>query len=170
MALHSDLLEQALHLARREHRRPRQASLRRAVSAAYYALFHLLADDGAALLAPAQPAGLRPQLRRAFKHADMKEVCSQFAQGSHDALPPAIRSMMAAPLEAGLSQVAKAFTILQEARHAADYDASRVFTRLEVLALVSRAEAAFVAWRVVRGTPNAVAFLAALLLQRQWKG
>jgi hypothetical protein len=33
-----DLLEQAKHLANREKKRPRQASLRRAVSTAYYAL------------------------------------------------------------------------------------------------------------------------------------
>ena len=42
MAYPEDLLEQANHLARREPKRPKQASLRRAVSTAYYALFHLL--------------------------------------------------------------------------------------------------------------------------------
>ena len=42
MSLATDLLEQADHLARRERKRPKQASLRRAVSAAYYGLFHLL--------------------------------------------------------------------------------------------------------------------------------
>ena len=42
MTLASDLLAQAKHLAGRERGRPRQASLRRAASAAYYALFHLL--------------------------------------------------------------------------------------------------------------------------------
>ncbi len=46
MAFHDDLLEQANHLARRERGRPRQASLRRAVSSAYYALFHLLIEPG----------------------------------------------------------------------------------------------------------------------------
>lgn len=45
MGLPEDLLEQAGHLARRERKRPRQASLRRAVSAAYYALFHLLTSE-----------------------------------------------------------------------------------------------------------------------------
>ena len=44
MSLHGDLLDQASRLAVQEPRRPRQASLRRAVSAAYYALFHLLVD------------------------------------------------------------------------------------------------------------------------------
>src|ERR1035438_5650076 len=42
MAFAEDLLEQAYHLARRERTKPRQASLRRAISTAYYALFHLL--------------------------------------------------------------------------------------------------------------------------------
>lgn len=39
MSLHADLLKQARHLATKERRRPSQASLRRAISAAYYALF-----------------------------------------------------------------------------------------------------------------------------------
>ena len=47
MTLHHDLLDQASHLATRETKKPKQASLRRAVSAAYYALFHLLVADGA---------------------------------------------------------------------------------------------------------------------------
>ena len=42
MTLANDLPAQAKHLASRERGRPRQASLRRAASAAYYALFHLL--------------------------------------------------------------------------------------------------------------------------------
>ena len=41
----NDLLEQAWHLAKREKRKPRQASLRRAVSTAYYALFHHLIHE-----------------------------------------------------------------------------------------------------------------------------
>ena len=41
MSFPNDLLEQARHLANREPKRPKQASLRRAVSTAYYALFHL---------------------------------------------------------------------------------------------------------------------------------
>ena len=45
MSLHGDLLRQARHLAAKEPRRPLQASLRRAVSAAYYSLFHLLVDE-----------------------------------------------------------------------------------------------------------------------------
>src|SRR6266571_1109983 len=41
-SLHNELLAQAWHLAKKEPKHPLQASLRRAVSAAYYAVFHLL--------------------------------------------------------------------------------------------------------------------------------
>ena len=47
MPFPNDLLEQARHLANREPKRPKQASLRRAVSTAYYAIFHLLSMETA---------------------------------------------------------------------------------------------------------------------------
>jgi hypothetical protein len=43
--VHEDLLEQAVRLAMLDVRRPKQANLRRAVSSAYYAVFHLLVDE-----------------------------------------------------------------------------------------------------------------------------
>ena len=45
MRLPEGLLEQAQHLVKREPKRPKQASLRRAISTAYYALFHLLISE-----------------------------------------------------------------------------------------------------------------------------
>lgn len=45
MSFADDLLTQAYHLANKERKNPKQASLRRAVSTAYYALFHLLIDE-----------------------------------------------------------------------------------------------------------------------------
>ncbi len=47
MALAQDLLEQAQHLAVYEGSNPSQAALRRSISTAYYALFHLLVEDAA---------------------------------------------------------------------------------------------------------------------------
>jgi hypothetical protein len=44
MPFADDLLEQAYDLANKEPTNPKQASLRRAVSTAYYAQFHLLID------------------------------------------------------------------------------------------------------------------------------
>ena len=45
MSLAQDLLDQADHLVNMDGANPKQASLRRAVSTAYYALFHLLVDE-----------------------------------------------------------------------------------------------------------------------------
>ena len=81
MTLHHDLLDAASHLATRETRKPKQASLRRAVSAAYYALFHLLVADGAKRLSPAKPDGLSLVIQRAFNHGEMRNVCKSFADG-----------------------------------------------------------------------------------------
>ena len=47
MSLATDLLDQASILSGLDPMEPKQASLRRAISAAYYSLFHLLIDDGA---------------------------------------------------------------------------------------------------------------------------
>jgi hypothetical protein len=165
MTLQHDLLEQARHLANREPRRPRQASLRRAVSAGYYAVFHLLVADGAAMLTRSNPPALRAQVRRAFTHGDMKSVCRQFASGS---LSQQIRPLITVPLEAQLKAVAEAFLALQEERNGADYDLARPFNRVDVLEIVDTAQTLFADWASVRTTANATVFLTALLLNRQW--
>jgi uncharacterized protein (UPF0332 family) len=48
MALAEDLLDQAFLLLNKESKNPKQASLRRVVSTAYYALFHLLIQEASA--------------------------------------------------------------------------------------------------------------------------
>ena len=84
MALHHDLLAQAKDLANLEPTRPKQVSLRRAVSSAYYALFHLLVDCGSTRLAgPANtPLGeeVNHGAHRWFDHGGVKRVC-QWVQG-----------------------------------------------------------------------------------------
>lgn len=64
-----------------------------------------------------------------------------------------------------LVHVARAFAKLQEARHEADYDVGRTFARAESEALVAEARAAFANWTLVRGSPEADAFLLALLVR-----
>ena len=71
MAYADDLLEQAQHLAKREKNKPRQASLRRAVSTAYYALFHLLIAEAALNW---KRAHQRHLFARSFEHARMKQA------------------------------------------------------------------------------------------------
>jgi hypothetical protein len=79
-SLPEHLLEQAKHLARRERTRPRQASLRRAISAAYYALFHLLIRDAVRQLGPNLNEDLFNRAYRWFDHGTMNRVAKAFCQ------------------------------------------------------------------------------------------
>jgi len=162
MSLANELLEQARHLARRERRRPRQASLRRSVSAAYYALFHLLVDEATGLLVSRPET--RPLFARAFDHGDMKQASRAFANPQ----PQLAELTGGTPVPPAVQDVAAAFVELHQARHEADYDAERSFTRLESADLVARAAQAFVAWREVRNDPVAKLYLASLLLWKKW--
>lgn len=161
MALHNDLLDQAAHLARREPRRPRQASLRRAVSAAYYALFHLLTGEAASLITPTALKGFEPSVRRILAHSEMKNFCKSVSQAQ---VPAPLRSHAAALGQADLRDVAKAFVQLQEARHRADYDLATQHSRSEALRLIRVAQDAFAKWERIRRTDGARAFLLALAL------
>jgi hypothetical protein len=170
LAFHHDLLEQAEHLVARERKRPKQASLRRAVSAAYYALFHLLAADGARFLSPPQPPGLSLLIQRAFTHSDMRNVCKAFVQANvaRGGISDATRALLTFPLEPRLVRVLEAFVELQEARHQADYDLTRTWNRLGAETHVTTARNAFASWQAIRRAPNTAVFVAAMLLQRQW--
>lgn len=164
MALHDDLLAQAARLARTDKNRSKQANLRRAASAAYYALFHLLIDQGSRfLIAGPQREALRHQVARSFDHGQVKRAAQAFATVGANASP--WRAVLGAPPSQPLTSVALAFIELQEARHEADYDLARAFTRGEVEALLARAKAGFSHWHAVAGTAEADAFLVALLLK-----
>jgi hypothetical protein len=173
LALRHDLLEQAFHLALRERGKPKQASLRRAVSSAYYALFHLLVTDGATVLAPVQPPGLRNLISRAFSHSRMRQVCTGLIRGNsaqtgNKAIPRATRELLQMPLDPSVVVVIQAFIDLQEARHDADYDLSLRWNRLQVLELLKAAQQAFQEWVTIRKTANSAVVLAAMLLQNEW--
>lgn len=119
MALHDDLLVQADQLAHLEKNKPKQANLRRAVSAAYYALFHYLVDQSTRFLVSGpQREGLRHQLARSFDHGQMKRTAQIFASPS--ASGNAWRAVLGGAPSATLVNVASAFIELQEARHEAD--------------------------------------------------
>jgi hypothetical protein len=167
VSLQTDLLEQARHLACREPKRPKQASLRRSASAAYYALFHLLSEDGAKTV---RPSTIRNQVRRLYEHASMKSVCKNWAAGTTENLPAQTATLATEPIETELKSVAKAFVRLQEARHAADYDPAQTLTRADSMDLVARCEKAFRDWNAVRASHNSSVFLASLLFEKQWKG
>jgi len=156
MAFAEDLIEQAHHLACREKTKPRQASLRRAVSTAYYALFHLLIREA---VANWKRSDQRLELARAFDHGRMKKASQQVANRKS----PGAR----AQIVAGLRQVASAFAQLQESRHLADYDGSKKWSRTGALKAVNRARAAFAAWQAIRTERIAQDYLFELLFPRR---
>jgi uncharacterized protein (UPF0332 family) len=165
VSFHDELLEHAKHLANREPRHPRQVSLRRAVSAAYYALFHALLAEAADMLAYAHPGNLRAQIGRAFSHGHMKEVCKSFSSGSPIA---ATNAIIIPPIRTEIGEIARAFISLQQARHEADYDTLTSLSKTYAIQKIDDAEQALGMLVLIRGEPNSQVFLAALLLQKQW--
>ena len=169
MSFHAELLKQAHFLARKEPKKPVQASLRRSISASYYALFHLLVDEATKLMLSGNVRSpLRDSLARAFHHSAMKQTAAAFTRRS---IPPKLASGLdRQQVQQPLIDVATAFVELQEARQDADYNRARRFTRRETLDLADQAEQAFLDWRQVRGSLPADTFLTGLLAYRHIRG
>src|SRR5205807_624194 len=109
-----DLRRQAYHLAVREPRRPQQASLRRAVSAAYYALFHLLIDEATLRMFGGRRdrRRFRYAVARGFSHQSMVATCKSFRGGT---LPVSVvTSVGTLIIPADLRDVGRVFAMLQE--------------------------------------------------------
>ena len=124
-----DLMETARRLAESGAVQPTQADLRRAVSTAYYALFHCVAAAAADMLTGNRRYSPEwHQVYRALEHGKAKQACGQ--QGVMQAFPMEIRSF------------AKAFVELQGARHEADYALEGQYLKPDVFAIITRAEEA----------------------------
>ena len=164
MALADDLLDQGRRLAALGTGRPRQADLRRAVSSAYYALFHLLVQDAARRISPGNSALLAQQVARAFAHGEMKQACNSVA-GNASVVLLAVQPL---GFSEDLRFVAREFVTLQEKRHDADYDMTQTYTRIDVLDVITRTQTAFSTWNRIRQRAEADIFCAALLLHRSW--
>lgn len=155
MALADDLLEQARHLAHRERKKPKQASLRRAASTAYYALFHLLIAEA---VKNWKRSGQRPRLARAFDHGRMKGASKAIEDMTYAGNDPAT--------VANLKKIATTFIQLQQHRHTADYDNSVTWSRTQAQDQINRATDAFRIWRVIRGETIAQDYLLRMLVDR----
>lgn len=164
MALAKDLLEQAQHLVSYDATRPKQANLRRAVSTAYYSLFHLLIAEAVHRLLQGRDALIMDRVSRAFQHGEMKQVCRQLQQHT---LPEPLLTLFEGRISDKLRIVAESFNDLQEARHLADYDTSAKFSRTMAQAFVDTARQAFDAWYEVEER-EARRFLAALAFAARW--
>ena len=160
MGVAEDFLTLASRLANPAPTDPEQVWLRRAVSTAYYALFHLLV--GEAVQGWSGSPGARLGLERAFQHTNMKEVSRSVKQGSWrgwSAPPP--------PLSAELCAVATAFLDLQDAGHQADYDNAKTWTVREAREKIAVAQSAFQNWGKIRTDPAANEYLLSLLIGRK---
>lgn len=159
MGLAQDLLQQAEHLATWEGPNPSQASLRRAVSTAYYALFHLLIEQASLRWQGSSEA--KTGLERGFVHGLMKNVSLQFGKatwqdwhGGQQAVPQALQN------------VAQAFVYLQDERQTADYNNHERWSPAEVQQALHTARSAFQDWDSIRNDPMAGNYLLAMLLPK----
>jgi uncharacterized protein (UPF0332 family) len=173
MSLADDLLDLAKKMVNYKKADVLDARLRRAISTAYYALFHLLLEKGSAKFVT--HPGLRQLVSRAYVHGDMYKAAKKFESGI-GGLPGQVTAAFAGTvpaLPAEIERVAKAFVALQEARHEADYDVSKTFSRADAQRLVAQAEQAFKDWYTVNGmtahTDMCELFLASLVLGERWK-
>lgn len=165
MKIYEDLLILARTLVADEERAG-QAHLRRAVSAAYYALFHMLADDATRRMFGTQDdrAALRSCLARAFEHSTMAKAAKSFAVPGAPQNHWHRRALDDSEIQPEIVKVAKTFIVLQNARHKADYDLSESVTPGWAQEMVSQAEEAFTKWNKVRNTLQADVFLAGMLV------
>jgi uncharacterized protein (UPF0332 family) len=153
MSFAEDLLEQAYDLAHKEAGTPKQASLRRAVSTAYYALFHLLIDEAVGKWAIERQRSI---LARTIEHGKMKGICDDVLKSikSGGSLPPE------------LNTVAHNFIQLQQHRHTADYYNSKSWSRTDVVNVPTLATDAFAAWRAISALDAAQDCLLQLFLPK----
>jgi uncharacterized protein (UPF0332 family) len=160
------LLAQALHLAKRDRYRPEQVNLRRAVSAAYYALFHALVGASCVKLAGtgAQARALRALLARTFTHAEMQRASRAFAQGQNG-LPSELRRALAGTeVSSSLRELARLFHRLQDDRHEADYDLAVQWRRGDVLVQITDVETCLQYLRRERSARDLRIYLTSILV------
>lgn len=127
--------------------RPPYTAHRRAVSTAYYAVFHAITDRVAQLAFPDADPALRQRVRRWVAHADISTVCRWVSglQGTGSyGIPAHIRSVLAPPgapsnIDADTVAIADGFLELHEKRMEADYDHEAVFTRSDTRAMIGLA-------------------------------
>jgi len=136
-----------------------QIDLRRAVSAAYYAVFHLLTM--AAAESWAVPTD-RVRFARLFEHGKMKNASN--------GLPARIDKRLGAKPSASdvaigdeLKFISEEFKALQDDRHIADYDNSKVWSYTEVENVIIRAHDLHDKWLPIAKTPLAMGYLLDML-------
>lgn len=154
MSYSSELLDSAV--ATSQVHPQTQANLRRAVSTAYYALFHYLVDEACGNWLRQEQ---RRKLSRVFEHKQMSDASKRCA-GQY-------KNAAAGTPESDLHSVASAFHQLQRRRHTADYDLSEVFSDDEVDLDIRSVRNAFTKWGTIQNEQIAQDYLFSLLFKER---
>jgi uncharacterized protein (UPF0332 family) len=130
-----------------------EAAARRAISTAYYALFHLLIEDACTLWVVADH---RPRLSRQFDHRRMRDASAVFSRTY-------FRS--SGLVEAAIGSIANSFVSAQESRHEADYVLTSSVSRVDAAWIVSDVALSFADWDKVKNERLAQDYLFSLLFK-----
>ena len=125
---------------------PRQVDLRRAISAAYYSLFHLtlteLADEFVGALH--RDTSRDALVHRSVDHRAIEDLCLTISKNP----PPGIHAAVVPRSGFGHDLLAfAAFVALQTERHRADYDVSARCRTLDARVAIARGRVAVAAFR-----------------------
>ncbi len=157
MAYHDELLTRAGQLLHKHEPNSSQADLRRAVSTAYYALFHLLISE--TTLNWSRDSS-RDAFGRMFDHALMKKASRRLLNSSDILFKGEDTSLVEK-----LKTVARAFVQLQDRRHIADYHNGILWTHTESLLEITTVRQAFLIWASIRNENIAQEYLVSLLIK-----
>jgi len=135
VGLADELLEDAHGLAEKGIADNRQSLMRRAISTAYYAMFHLFVED---FIEHWEFEDQRARLGRMFNHAEMRTGYKTKEKNNPT------------PLENELIDVITGFAQLQNDRQRADYDLGWGLVETDVRDSMRLAENVFVKWRSIR--------------------
>ena len=157
------LLEHASRLV--ANRASTDADYRRAVSACYYALFHLIAAAVAEQACPPTPPELRGRFQRALDHKSLKNVMQAFVT-QHSLRKLSTDTGITCVYNREIASLARAFGQLYDAREFADYDVVDSAGAVDfswASDWVDKAKRAFDAWHRVKSADEAKVFLASLI-------
>lgn len=136
----SDLLAQAKNLAGKRKGKPRQTDLARAISSAYYAIFHYLLRQMADAIVGVTSRGTAAYelAYRSVDHGTLAILCADVTKPT---LPARYPRTIGMPTHFGtdIGDCATAFTTLQELRHQADYSPRKRFLKSDALAAIAQA-------------------------------
>ena len=124
-----------------------QACLRRSVSTAYYAVFHLITGDSVALVCiDADESSVAHRLRRSLNHTDLKKVLASLIGSVEYGQKRSVPSPIAMPLQC-MQALAETFIGLQKARETADYAFDQPVDSVKADQALANAEAVISEWQ-----------------------